>query len=82
MAKRVTETAKDQDGDITALCGGFGRTSKSAAITEIEKDSTAYYVEEVAPKVYVKVGIREGRKYLTTVADDTHKNNLGNLDDC
>ena len=82
MSKRVTGTAKDQDGDITALCGDFGRTPKSKAITEIEADWRAYHVQVVEPAVMVRVKVREGKKYLATETDGSHKNNLGNLPDC
>ena len=34
--RRVTRTGKDPYGDITALCGLWGRASKSDAIRHIE----------------------------------------------
>ena len=80
---RVTRTGKDGHGDITALCGGWGpRVPKSRAIEEIEKGTHAYYVEEVSPRVYVKVIHGGSGKYLRTEADGQSKNNLDNLPDC
>lgn len=56
--------------------------SKSQAITDIEANHSAYYVEEVAPRVYVEFKPRNGGLYLATVADKTHENNLGRLPHC
>ena len=81
--RRVTRTGKDGYGDITALCGSWGtRVIKSQAIEEIEKGTHAYYVEEVSPRVYVKVVRGESGKYLRTEADGRSKNNLDNLPAC
>lgn len=35
-SRRVTRTGKDRDGDITALCGHWGRANKAEAIRDIE----------------------------------------------
>ena len=46
MAQRhVKKTGKDPDGDITALCGDWGRRSKRDAISDIENDTHTYYVQ-------------------------------------
>ena len=81
--RRVTKTGKDNDGDITSLCGSWGMTLKWTAISEIDNDTHTYYVNEVAPLVLVRV-VRPavGLPYLRTVADRTSANNLDNLPDC
>ena len=44
--RRVTRTGKDRDGDITALCGVWGRTSTADAIREIDYRVHTYYVQD------------------------------------
>lgn len=78
MSKRVTRTGKDGDGDITSLCGDGFRDSKATAIANINANANAYYVEEVAPRVYVEVVYG----HLRTTADETDANNLDNLPPC
>ena len=81
--QRVTRTGKDRDGDIMSLCGPtFWKVLKSQAIADIKRDPNSYYVEEVVPRVYVRVGRRNGVEYLTTYADGYSKNNLDSLPDC
>ena len=79
---QVTGSGKDQDGDITSLCGSWGRTSKAQAIREIEGRVHRYYVAEASPAVSVKVRTRGRTKYLTTEADGRSRNNLDNLPPC
>ena len=80
---RVTQTGKDRDGDITSLCGPVcGKVLKATAISQINNATHRYYVEEVLPRVYVRVRYRNGRPYLTTDADGNSRNNLDNLPDC
>ena len=81
--QRGTRTGKNSNRDITSLCGpAFGKVLKSQALADIKHDPYSYYVEEVVPRVYVRVGHRNGVEYLTTYADGYSKNNLDNLPDC
>ncbi len=41
--RRVTKTGKDQDGDITKLCGSWGNRSKASAIYDIQSGTHTYY---------------------------------------
>ena len=81
--RRVTETGKDSESDITKLCGPWGSRSKALAISDIESGSHTYYVNEAGYRsdVHVYTGTG-GKKHLRTYADDTSKNNLDNLPDC
>ena len=76
---QVTHTEKDRYGNITALCGRWGRVSASQAIREIEDRTNSYYVEEFLPRVAVIVASGASGKYLRTEADRSSRNNLDNL---
>ena len=76
-------TGKNSDLDITSPCGpAFGKVLKPHAIADIKHDPYSYCVEEVVPRVYVRVGHRNSVEYLTTYADGYGKNNLDNSPDC
>jgi hypothetical protein len=84
--RQVTQSGKDKDGDITALCNPGERWSprwKAGAIADIESGEHTYFVR-IAPgkEVDVRVKSRNGRKYLTTAPDETSKNNLDDLPNC
>ena len=65
------------------LCGpAFRKVLKSQAIADIKRAPYSYYIEEVVPRVYVRVGYRNSTEYLTTYADGYSMNNLDNLPDC
>lgn len=85
-SRRVTQTSKDKQGDITALCNPtstWSRVTKAQAIKDIESDDYRYYVKEGgAQEVDVRVRKRNDVKYLTTDADSKSPNNLDNLPDC
>jgi len=80
--RRVRRTAKDEDGDIVALCNPYAhwqRVTKWVAMRQLEEGRFRYYVQEEGPeKIYVEVV--DG--HLRTEADATSKNNLDNLPDC
>ena len=82
MSKQVTRSQKDRDGDITGLCGTGWNDSKAQAVSNIGNDSTYYYVSVGGRTVYVRVGTRNGKDYLTTSADGYSPNNLDDLPDC
>ena len=82
MANRqVTRTGKTS-GDITALCGGWGRANKTEAIRDIETGTHSYFVHEITPPTAVSVVNGPNGKYLRSDADRTSKNNLDNLPNC
>ena len=81
--RRVTGTGKDLHGDITALCGWWGRSSKANAITEIELGRHTYYVQDVYNH-RANVQVVNGRtgKYLRTDPNALCSDNLDNLPNC
>lgn len=83
--RRVRQTGKDDEGDITQLCNDTAAWSprrRDDAIRDIETSAHTYYVEEAGYRSEISVATRSGRKYLRTYADATSKNNLDNLPDC
>ncbi|MCY4011142.1 MAG: DUF3892 domain-containing protein [Gammaproteobacteria bacterium] len=83
--RRVTQTGKDDDGDITRLCNpgeDWSPRSKAGAILDIEDKTHSYHVEEAGYKSTIYVVEVGGVKHLKTYADETSKNNLDNLEDC
>lgn len=80
---RVTRTGKDRYGDITALCGGWGRADKAEAIRHIESGLHKYYVEDVHyRRANVHVVNGPTGKYLRTDPNSSCSDNLDNLPDC
>ena len=93
MAKQVTGTSKDDDGDITALCGTGFTVDKQTAIDETlragnghDGQATPYFVNTGGASVNVRVYERTTgdptTRYLRTDHDETTTNNLDNLPDC
>ncbi len=86
MAKEVTATGKDADGDITKLCGPWGSVTKMAAIAEIEaaRDGglAAPYHSAGAAVIVVEDATATDGKYLRTAPTPDEANNLDNLPDC
>lgn len=82
--RRVKRTGKDRDGDITALCGDWGRVSKATAIAEIEAPRThRYYVQDgLARQADVQVVNGPTGKYLRTDPNASCSDNLDSLPDC
>jgi len=85
--KKVTETGKDDDGDITKLCNpdeNWSPREKDDAIDDIENGHHTYYVDESgSDRVDIEVvDDDEKGKYLRTDPDETTENNLDNLPDC
>ena len=79
---RVTGTGKDRDGDITKLCGAWGKVSKAQAIREIETGENTYYVQIGTRRTDVRVVNGVTGEYLRTDADRASSNSLDNLPDC
>lgn len=81
--RRVTGTGKDRDGDITSLCGGWGRVTKAAAIREIELRTNSYFVQDrLGRRADVQVVNGATGKYLRTDPNSSCSDNLDNLPDC
>jgi len=89
MADRpVTQSQKDSDGDITALCTPeeyWSPRLKLDAIQDIESGDHTYYVPWNSGRTEIRVvrdpKVQDG-KYLRTDRDDTDRNNLDDLADC
>ena len=85
--RRVTQTKKDRDGDITALCRPgetWSPRSKAGAIRDIEGGAHTYHVlwpDNVRTEIRV-VDDRAKGKYLRTDKDGTTRNNLRDLPNC
>ena len=81
--REVTQTRKDENGNITALCNPSALWSpklKSMAILEIEYKTHRYYVRIGNKEVDIRV-INDPLKgkYLRTDPDITINNNLNDL---
>ena len=80
----IYKTGKDDDGDITSLCNDgefWSPVSKADAIRHIENHTHSYWSNGKSTARII-VRSRNGKKYLTTVADAERSNNLDNLPDC
>lgn len=89
IERRVTQTGKDRDGDITALCNrsqagqGWSPRPKAKAIRDIESGVYQYYVGlNDGSRAIIKVVNGSSGKYLRTSWDSTSRNNLDDLPDC
>ena len=82
-SRRVTQTGKDTYGDITALCGPWGRASKAEAIRDIESGWHNYYVQDhLGRQAGVHVVNGPTGKYLRTDPNAACSDNLDNLPNC
>jgi Protein of unknown function (DUF3892) len=87
MADReVTQSRKDDEGDILALCNpgaSWSPRDKDDAIDDIEQGSHTYFVR-VSGVGRVDIHVVDGPsgKYLRTDPDRTTHNNLDDLPDC
>ncbi len=87
MADRlVTQTGKDSDGDITALCRPNVEWSprlKDDAIQDINSRLHTYYVQwQGVQRTEIRVVNDPNGPYLRTDRDKTTRNNLADLPDC
>ncbi len=82
----VTQTRKDTDGDITALCNPgqiWSPQMKRDAISDIENRVHRYFVPwSDGKRTEICVVNGPTGKYLRTDRDDTSRNNLNDLPDC
>ena len=83
--RKVTQSGKDPDGDITALCNpgqSWSPRRKKDAISDIESGTHSYYVMSGSQRVDIHVVKGTSGKYLRTDPDKTSSNNLDDLPDC
>lgn len=83
--RRVRQTGKDRDGDITAMCGDWGRVSKSTAISEIDATPPkhTYFVQDgQGRRANVHVANGSTGKYLRTDPNSSCSDNLQSLPSC
>ncbi len=82
-SRRVTRTGKDRDGDITALCGHWGRANKAEAIRDIEFRLHSYYVQDrFGRQAGVHVVSGPTGKCLRTDPNAACSDNLDSLPNC
>ena len=86
MAERqVTQTGKNRDGDITALCNPSAYWSprqKADAIRDIDDRLHSYFVMVSNRRVDIIVVNGPTGKYLRTDPDQTTDNNVDDLPNC
>lgn len=81
--RHVTGTGKDYFGDITSLCGGWGKTNKPVAILDIESRLHSYYVQDyLGRRADVHVVNGQTGKYLRTDPNASCSDNLSSLPSC
>jgi Protein of unknown function (DUF3892) len=82
--RRVTQTGKNAQGDITSLCNpgqAWSPRAKADAIRDIETGANSYHVIW-PPRTEVRVVNGPYGKYLRTDRDNTTTNNLDDLPNC
>lgn len=84
--RKVTQTGKNEEGDITALCdpgASWSPRAKADAIADIRDGTHRYYVDGVdGEEVDIVVVDDPDGPYLRTSPDGTPANNLDELPDC
>jgi len=84
--RAITQSKKDQDEDILALCKPgeyWSPRAKADAIHDIESGMHQYHVPwSDGTKTPIQVANGSTGKYLRTDKDNTSRNNLDDLPDC
>ena len=84
--RRVTNTGKDHDGNITRLCNVnefWCARTKAAAIRDIDSREHCYFVrDDLGNEVEIRVVDDPAGRYLRTNPDDSGANNLDDLPNC
>ena len=84
--RQVTQSRKDQNGDILDLCKPgqpWSPRSKRDAISDIESGRHRYFVGRPGGvRAYIHVVNGPTGKYLRTAPDPNNRNNLDDLPDC
>ena len=80
---RVTRVGKEGNGNISSLCGSWGKVGKTAAVRLIKCSDVCFYVESPSGAgETVKVVERNGREYLETSHNRQKENGLAGLPPC
>ncbi|MCP4425319.1 MAG: DUF3892 domain-containing protein [Chloroflexi bacterium] len=85
MKRYVTQTRKNWDGDIIALCNptaSWSPRGKQDVITDIENRFHTYVVPWTNGETTIRVVNGSTGKYLRTDRDNTSRNNLDDLPNC
>jgi hypothetical protein len=86
MADReVSQTAKNDSGEITGLCkpgAWWSPRSKEDAIRDIDSGDHTYHVQWPEKRTEIQVVDGKTGKYLRTNRDGTTRNNLFDLPNC
>ena len=69
-------------GNITALCGAWGRHNSNDAIKDIDDNGHTYYVQQPRTLRADVIVVNDTPRYLRSTPDTTSSNNLDNLPDC
>jgi hypothetical protein len=83
--REVTQTSKNDSGDITALCNPsalWSPRSKEDVIRDIDSKDYTYHVNWPGKRTEIQVVEGKTGKYLRTDRDGTTRNNLFDLPDC
>ena len=80
--RRVTKTGKSGGGNITALCGAWGRRNSNDAIKDIDDNVHTYYVQQPGTSRADVIVVNDTPRYLRSTPDTTSLNNLDKLPDC
>jgi hypothetical protein len=80
---RVTGVQKDADGDIVALCGDMGKTSRNDVRQLMDLAGHRFYVLLTNnSRAYIDIVRSPTGWYLRTNWDGTTRNNLDSLPPC
>jgi hypothetical protein len=82
--RRVKRAGKDEDGDITSICGDWGNVTKATAITDLTPPvtNTCFVQDGLGRRADVQVVNGPTGKYLRTDPNSNCSDNLDNLPDC
>ena len=81
--RQVEKTEIGEDGNIVALCGKWGVTTKSTAIREIHQCIHRYYVVvKGGGRLSVQVVDGASGQFLTTSPEGQSPNGLAHLPKC
>ena len=78
----VTGSGKNDQGDITSLCGSWGTKGSATVIQAIRLGDKFYVNDPAVGRVDIKVMAGTYGPYLRTDPDKTIRNNLDSLRPC
>ncbi len=77
--RNVTGSSKDEDGDITGLCGPWGSADKATVIKHIKNGPDDYKVNNRTKVMTYEV---DGTTHIKTVPNGDSRDNLDSLPNC